>query len=197
MSEVPPHLCVFAGSNPGLRLEYATAARALADAVVDAGYGIVYGGSQVGLMGALADRALARGGSVIGVIPEALVRKEVAHDRLTELRVVESMHQRKALMSDLASGFIALPGGLGTLEELFEVLTWAQLGIHRKGCGLLDVAGYWRPLTDFLDTAVAEGFVRPAHRDLLLVDGNAAALVRRVVDFRAPDVGKWMQRDER
>lgn len=197
MTDPPPHLCVFAGSNPGVRPEYATAARALADAVVDAGYGIVYGGSQVGLMGALADRALARGGSVIGVIPEALVRKEVAHDRLTELRVVESMHQRKALMSDLASGFIALPGGLGTLEELFEVLTWAQLGIHGKGCGLLDVAGYWSPLTDVLDRAVVEGFVRPAHRDLLLVDEQPAALVRRVIGFRGPDVGKWMQRDER
>jgi len=189
-------ICVFAGSSPGRRAAYAAAARDLATTVVARGYGIVYGGGRVGLMGVLADAALAAGGEVIGVIPSALADKELAHRHLTRLEVVASMHERKALMADLASAFVALPGGIGTLEELFEILTWAQLGLHAKPCGVLDVEGYWDGLGPLLDRAVDESFLKPEHRGMLLVDTDAAHLLERLERYRSPAVEKWIDRDE-
>lgn len=173
-------ICVFLGSSPGVRPDYREAAIALADALVDEGLELVYGGSRVGLMGVLADRVLSRGGKVFGVIPQTLVDKEVAHTGLTELEVVDSMHERKRRMADLSDAFIALPGGMGTLEELTEILTWAQLGIHAKPCGLLNVAGYFTPWLTFLDHAVNEGFLKPPHRALLKVEDSAASLLKRL-----------------
>ena len=179
-------LCVFCGSTAGRRAVYADAARALATALLHRGLGLVYGGGSIGLMGILADAVLAEGGEVIGVLPRGLARKEYAHDRLTELHLVDSMHERKALMASLADGFIALPGGLGTLEEVLEVLTWAQLGIHRKPVGLVDVEGYWGGLLALLRHAVGEGFVRPEYAALLLVDPTPAALLDRLATWRPP-----------
>lgn len=173
-------VCVFLGSSPGVRPDYREAAIALADALVDDGLELVYGGSRVGLMGVLADRVLGREGKVFGVIPQTLVDKEVAHTGLTELEVVESMHTRKRRMADLGDAFIALPGGMGTLEELTEILTWAQLGIHAKPCGLLNVAGYFTPWLNFLDHAVSEGFLKPPHRALLKVEDSVAPLLKRL-----------------
>ena len=172
-------LCVFCGSSVGARAEYLVAAQTLGRALAERGVGLVYGGARVGLMGAVADAALAAGGQVIGVIPRALEQREIAHTGLSELRVVGSMHERKAVMSDLSDGFVALPGGLGTLEELFEVWTWAELGVHDKPCGALDVAGYYAPLIDFLDHGVREGFIRSAQRARLLVDDDPARLLDR------------------
>jgi hypothetical protein len=179
-------LCVFCGSAAGRRAAYTDAAYALATALLDRGLGLVYGGGSVGLMGTLADAVLAGGGEVIGVLPQGLARKELAHDGLTELHVVGSMHERKALMASLADGFVALPGGLGTLEEILEVLTWAQLGIHRKPVGLVDVGGYWGGLLALLRHAVGEGFVRPEYAALLLVDPAPAALLDRFAAWRPP-----------
>ena len=163
-------ICVFSGSSPGLRPEYTQAAQDLAREIVARQWEVVYGGSHVGLMGVVADAALRLGGWVIGVIPHVLVEKEVAHTELSELRQVDSMHERKAQMAALSDGFVALPGGFGTIEELFEVLTWVQLGIHGKPCGLLNVQGYFDHLIRFLDHTVQERFVRPAHRKTLLID---------------------------
>ena len=160
-------VCVFLGSSPGRRPEYAEATVALGEAIARRGLTLVYGGSNVGLMKRLADSALAAGGAVVGILPGALEARELAHPGLTRLEIVPSMHVRKARMAELADAFIALPGGMGTLEELTEVLTWAQLGLHAKPCGLLDVAGYWAPLVAFLDHAEREGFVRAEHRALL------------------------------
>ena len=174
-----PRLCVFAGSSPGRRDAFATAARELASVAVARGYGLVYGGGRVGLMGVLADAAMAAGGDVIGVIPEALATKELAHRGITRLEVVASMHERKAAMAELADGFLALPGGIGTMEELFEVLSWAQLGLHDKPCGLLDVYRYYQPLLAFLDGGVATGFIKPKHRALLIVESDAGNLLDR------------------
>ena len=179
-------LCVFCGSALGRRPAYADAARALARALLDRGLGLVYGGGSVGLMGTIADAVLAGGGEVIGVLPKGLARKELAHDGLTELHVVGSMHERKALMASLADGFVALPGGLGTLEEILEILTWAQLGIHRKPVGLLDVEGYWSGLVALLRHAVGEGFVRPEYAALLLVEPTPAALLDRFAAWQPP-----------
>jgi uncharacterized protein (TIGR00730 family) len=179
-------LCVFCGSAPGRRTAYAAAARALATALVDRGIGLVYGGGSVGMMGILADAVLAGGGEVIGVLPRGLARKELAHYGLSELHVVGSMHERKALMAELADGFVALPGGLGTLEEILEILTWAQLGIHRKPVGLVDVEGYWAGLLGLLRHAVGEGFVRPEYAALLLVEPAPAALLDRFAAWRPP-----------
>jgi uncharacterized protein (TIGR00730 family) len=165
-------------------------------ALAGAGIGLVYGGGRVGLMGALADAALAAGGEVIGVIPEALVAWEVAHQGLSDLRVVGSMHERKALMADLADAFIAMPGGYGTLEELCEVLTWSQLGLHRKPCGLLNVEGYYDPLLALLDHAVAEGFLRREHRALVLQEQEPGRLLALLRDWDAPALRKWIERDE-
>jgi hypothetical protein len=179
-------VCVFCGSSVGRQPVYADAARALATALLDRGLGLVYGGGSVGLMGTIADAVLAGGGEVIGVLPRGLARKEYAHDGLSELHLVGSMHERKALMASLAGGFVALPGGLGTLEEILEILTWAQLGIHRKPVGLLDVDGYWSGLLALLRHAVAEGFVRPEYAELLLVERVPAALLDRLAEWRPP-----------
>jgi hypothetical protein len=154
---------------------------------------LVYGGGKVGLMGVVADAALAAGAEVIGVIPEALRAREVGHTGLTELRVVQTMHERKAVMEELADGFVALPGGLGTLDELFEILTWAQLGMHRKPCGLLDVDGFFAPLIVWLDHATAEGFVRPQHRAMVMVETEAKRLLERFAEYQAPALGKWLR----
>jgi uncharacterized protein (TIGR00730 family) len=179
-------ICVFCGSSPGHDPRYLEAARDTGRLLADRGLGLVYGGGSVGLMGAVADAALAAGGEVIGVIPEVLQIRELAHRSLTRLHVVGSMHERKALMAELSDGFVALPGGMGTLEELAEVLTWAQLGLHARPVGLLDVAGYYRPLAEFFDRAVGAGFLRPAHRQLLLVDDQPGALLDRFVAWRGP-----------
>ena len=191
-----PRICVFAGSSTGHRDSYAAATRELAAVAVARGYGIVYGGGRVGLMGILADATLERGGEVIGVIPEALVLKEIEHRSLTRLEVVASMHERKAMMADLASAFVALPGGVGTLEELFEAITWGQLGFHRKPCGVLDVEGYWEDLGRMLDRAVDEGFLRAEHRRLLIVETDAGRLLDRFEAYEPPVVAKWIGRDE-
>src|SRR5262245_40250457 len=164
-------ICVFCGSSDGARASYKDAARRLGVALARRGVGLVYGGGRVGLMGTVADAVLAEGGEVVGVIPHGLVVREAAHQALTELRVVDSMHERKALMSTLADAFISLPGGMGTVEETCEMLTWAQLGIHRKACALLNIDGYFDPLLAFFDNGVAEGFIRHEHR-ALLVEGR-------------------------
>ncbi|MCU1374381.1 MAG: hypothetical protein JWO68_1667 [Actinomycetia bacterium] len=190
-------VCVYCGSNPGFDERYAAATVALAEAIVAAGSGLVYGGASVGLMGLVADTALAAGGEVIGVITEGLVAREIAHEGLTRLHVVETMLERKTLMADLADVFVALPGGYGTLDELFEVLTWSQLGIHAKPAGLLDVGGFWTGLTGFLDHAVAEGFLKPAHRTMLLVDDDPARLLTRLDAWTPPTVNKWVDREDR
>jgi uncharacterized protein (TIGR00730 family) len=158
------------------------------------GITVVYGGASVGLMGALSDAALAAGGEVIGVIPRALFEKEIAHTGLTQLRVVDSMHERKALMSDLADGFIALPGGVGTFEEFLEVVTWAQLGMHAKPCGLLNVDGYYDHLIAFLDRAVADKFIRPEHQAIVIRDGDPSRLLDAFAVYRAPLIEKWIDR---
>jgi uncharacterized protein (TIGR00730 family) len=189
---VTRRVCVFAGSSEGLRAEYRAAAEDLGRALAARGMGLVYGGASVGLMGALADASLAAGGEVIGVIPSALVAKEVAHHGLSELRVVASMHERKATMAGLADAFVALPGGWGTLEELFEVLTWAQLGLHRKPCGLFNVAGYFDGLLAFIDHTIAEGFVRREYRPLIAVADTPAALLDRLDAPALPQVEKWI-----
>jgi len=173
-------VCVFCGSNAGARSEYAEAARTLAAVLVERKLGIVYGGGNVGLMGVLADAALERGGEVIGVIPQSLLDKEVGHRGVTELLVVETMHERKALMNDLSDAFIALPGGFGTFDEFFEVLTWSQLGFHGKPCALLNVAGYYDLMLAMLDHAVAERLLRPAHRELVIADIDPLPLLQRL-----------------
>jgi len=179
-------ICVFAGSNLGNRQEYQQAARALGQELVARELGLVYGGASVGLMGVIADAVLAAGGEVIGVLPRALFRREVAHPHLTELHEVSSMHERKALMADLADGFIALPGGLGTFDELFEITTWAQLGLHTKPIGLLNVADYFAPLLALVAHATAEGFIPPIHTRLLLHADNAAALLDSFAAYGPP-----------
>jgi len=179
-------ICVYCGSSVGARPTYAAAARELGRVLAGRGIGLVFGGGHVGLMGVLADTMLAAGADVIGVIPEALVARELAHQGVSDMRVVATMHERKALMADLADGFIALPGGLGTLEELFEALTWAQLGLHAKPCGLLDVGGFFDDLARFLDRVVEDGFVRPESRARLVVDNDPARLVERLAAPAAP-----------
>jgi uncharacterized protein (TIGR00730 family) len=187
-------VCVFAGSSAGTRPEYRQAAQQLGQVLAERRIGLVYGGARVGLMGAVADAALAGGSEVIGVIPSALVAKEIAHTGLTELRVVASMHERKALMADLSDAFVALPGGWGTLEECFEVLTWAQLGLHQKPCGLLNVAGYFDGLLTFAAHTVAEGFVRPEHHGMLAVADSPGRLLEALERHRPPLVEKWLDR---
>lgn len=189
-------LCVFCGSSPGVLPTYADAARRLGTLLAERGIGVVYGGASVGVMGALADAALAAGGEVIGVIPRALWEREVAHTGLSALEVVGSMHERKARMAELADAFVALPGGLGTLEELFEVWTWGQLGLHRKPLGLLDTAGFYDPLIRFLDHATEQRFVGVAHRDMLAVEHDPEALVERLQRFRPSPVERWIEGTE-
>ena len=187
-------ICVFCGSSAGGHPDYTEAARGLGAALVSRGIGLVYGGGGVGLMGELANSVLAAGGEVVGVIPRSLYEKEVAHTGVTDLRVVNSMHDRKALMADFADAFIALPGGVGTLEELFEVVTWAQLGFHGKPCGLLEVRGYFEHLIAFLDHAVGERFLRTEHRGLLMVEERPEMLLDRFAEHRPPVVDKWIDR---
>jgi uncharacterized protein (TIGR00730 family) len=189
-------VCVYAGSNPGSDPAYADGARALATEMARRGIGLVYGGGKVGLMGVLADTMLDAGGEAIGVMPRALIEREIGHPRLTELRVVDSMHERKAQMAELADAFVAVPGGIGTLEELIEVYTWSQLGIHDKACGVLNVRGYYDHLAALLDHAVAEGFLRPQHRAVLSVAGEPAELLDRLAAYEAPTVAKWLELDE-
>jgi hypothetical protein len=185
---------VFAGSSAGRRPEYATAAIDLGRALAARRLDLVYGGARVGLMGILADAVLAAGGQVIGVIPAALAMKEVAHDGLTDLRVVSSMHERKALMADLSDAFIALPGGLGTWEEFFEILTWGQLGLHRKPCGLLNVHGYFDPLLSLVAHSVTEGFVRQEHASMISVATAPEPLLDLLAAASLPVVEKWLDR---
>ena len=187
-------ICVYAGSSPGRDPAYAQAATELATLLAGRGTGVVYGGGKVGLMGILADSALAAGGEVIGVIPQALMDREIGHDGLTELRVVGSMHERKALMADLSDGFVALPGGAGTLEELIEIYTWSQLGLHRKPMGVLNIRGYYDGLAALLDHAVQEGFLREQHRAALHVAAEPAELLERFAGWEPTTVGKWLER---
>jgi uncharacterized protein (TIGR00730 family) len=190
-------VAVFTGSHAGPP-SHAAAAAAFARDLAAAGVGIVYGGGHVGMMGVVADAALAAGGEVIGVMPQALVDREIGHTEISELRVVGSMHERKALMADLSDAFIALPGGAGTLEELFEVYTWAQLGLHDKPCGLLDVEDYFSGLVGFLDHAVDERFLREEHRAMLIVEREPRALIERLAEFEPRAVTpKWIDREER
>ena len=187
-------ICVFSGSSPGAHPDYLRAAEELARALAAQGIGLVYGGASVGLMGALADAALEAGGEAVGVIPQALVDREIAHPGLSDLRVVSSMHERKALMAELADGFVALPGGMGTLEELFEVYTWTQLGLHSKPLGLLDVRGYYAQLVAFLDHTVEERFMTVEHREMLVVEQRAEALLEAFRRWRPPVRTKWIDR---
>lgn len=189
-------ICVYCGSSPGRNPAYARAAENLGRELALRGIRLVYGGASVGIMGTVADAVLDHGGQVVGVIPEALKRKEVAHLHLTELHVTASMHQRKMMMADLSDGFIALPGGIGTLEEISEIWTWAQLGFHRKAFGLLNVEGYYDPLIAFLDHTVSEGFVKQKHRSMLVVEQDPTALLDRLSRYVAPDVEKWIGRTE-
>ena len=189
-------ICVFCGSSPGARPEYAFAAKELGRLLARKKIGLVYGGARVGMMGAIAAAAVEAGGEVTGVMPGSLVRREVAYTGLKDLRIVETMHERKALMAELSDGFVALPGGLGTIEEFFEVLTWAQLGMHKKPCGLLNVGGYFDPLARFLDHAVDQQFVSPASRGLVIVEKTPEALLARFERYEAPqsDKASWALR---
>lgn len=188
------HLCIYCGSSPGARTDYAAAASAVGKALALRGIGLVYGGGNVGLMGRVADAVIDAGGEVIGVIPHHLADKELAHERATQMIRVDSMHERKQRMADLSDGFIALPGGIGTLEELFETLTWLQLGLHRKPIGLLNVAGFYDAMLAFLDHMVEERFLKPEHRALMLVEENIETLIEAMQAFTPPDANKWLGR---
>jgi uncharacterized protein (TIGR00730 family) len=194
MSNLTGRICVFTGSRHGARSEYAEAAKRLGRELAARNYGLVYGGGNVGLMTVIADTMLELKGHVTGVIPDSLVSREVAHLGLSDLRIVNSMHERKALMAELSDGFIAMPGGIGTMEEFFEVLSWAQLGIHEKPCGLLNVCGYYDPLIQFLDHAVGEDFIKPKHRALLVVDSEPAKLLDRFETIMAGHPAKRFDR---
>jgi uncharacterized protein (TIGR00730 family) len=189
-------ISVFTGSSPGARSEYADTARELGRLLVERGYGLVYGGGNVGLMSVVADAVLERRGEVVGVIPELLVDKELAHRGLSELRIVKSMHERKAVMAELSDGFMGLPGGIGTMEEFFEVLSWAQLSLHDKPCGLLNVYGYYQHLIRFLDHAVDQRFLRPKHRSLLIVEEEPQRLLDRFEEFIAARTTKRFERSQ-
>ncbi len=190
-------LCVFCGSSPGADPEYKNAARRLGAVLARRNITLVYGGGNVGLMGEIANGVLNQKGEVIGVIPQALVEKELAHNGVSELRIVGSMHERKAVMADLSDGFIALPGGLGTLEELFEILTWAQLGFHEKPCGLLNVLGYFAHMRAFLNHMVSQRFLKSSDLQMLLVAENEEALLQKMADYKPPRTGKWIDRSQR
>jgi uncharacterized protein (TIGR00730 family) len=185
-------ICVFCGSSMGRKRVYAQTAASLGALLARHGIALVYGGGSIGLMGVIADTLLAAGGHVIGVIPRALATRELLHTGLPDLRVVGSMHERKALMAELADAFVALPGGIGTFEEFLEVLTWAQLGMHRKPCGLLNVEGYFDSLMTFLDHAVSEGFFRPEHRRLVLDADDPERLIERLASYRPPVLERWI-----
>lgn len=189
-------VCVFCGSNHGVRPAYAEAATALARHLAKLGIGIVYGGGNVGLMGVLADAAMAAGGEVIGVIPHSLFVKEVGHAGLSQLHIVDTMHERKAMMADLADGFIAMPGGWGTFDEFCEILTWAQLGLHSKPCGILNVEGYYDTLLAMFDHSVAEGFLKPAYRPMILTATEPQDLVHQMQHYRGPVFDKWIRKSD-
>jgi uncharacterized protein (TIGR00730 family) len=189
-------LCVFLGSSPGRLPIYAETARQFGTLIAERGIGLVYGGGRVGLMGVIADAACAAGGEVIGVIPEALRARELDHQGLSKLHVVRTMHERKALMAELSDGFVALPGGIGTFEELFEVWTWAQLGYHDKPCGLLDIDGFYANMSRFIDYVVEEGFLREEHRRMLLVEREGSALLDRLLAYRAPATTRWIDKTD-
>jgi uncharacterized protein (TIGR00730 family) len=189
-------LCVFCGSSVGNNQGYTDAAQAMGTLLARRGIGLVYGGGAVGLMGVVAEAALQAGGEVIGVIPRALFEREIGHTGVTDLRIVDSMHTRKAMMADLADAFVAMPGGVGTFEEFFEAITWTQLGLHRKACGLLNVAGFYSPLAAFIDQAVSEGFIKPIHRAAIVVDDDPERLLDTLSTVKIPDVPKWIKKDE-
>jgi len=189
-------LCVFCGSSLGAREVYRTRTEEFGRLLAERQIELVYGGAHAGLMGVLADAVLAGGGRVIGVIPQALVERELAHPGLTELHLVSSMHERKAMMASLSDGFVALPGGIGTLEELFEVWTWSQLGLHEKPCALLDLDGFYRGLSAFMDHVAAEGFLKPAQRQALIVEAHAKSLLDRMASYRAEPTKKWLSSSE-
>ena len=194
----PLSVCVYCGSSPGLDPAFTDAARALGEAIVSGGHKLVYGGGHVGLMGVVADAVLAGGGEVHGVITEGLAYKEVGHDGLTVLDIVETMHERKARMADLSDAVVMLPGGYGTLDEFFEAVTWTQLGIHAKPCGVLNVAGFFDPLLAFIEAAFEQRFIRDKHRDLLLVDDDIDSLLARLGEWQPPaGLDKWLDRTER
>lgn len=187
-------ICIFCGSNWGNREEYKQAASDISREIARRGYTLVYGGAGVGLMGACADAALAEGGKVIGILPEALKEKEVDHKGLTELHLVSSMHERKAMMAELSDGFISIPGGAGTMDEMFEIWTWGMLGWHDKPSALMNVAGYYDDLIKFLDKTAQEGFVRKAHREMLIVDTDAKAILDRMESYDPPQGSKWIKK---
>lgn len=188
-------LCVFCGSASGQRAEYTEAAVAVGQLIGARGMELIYGGGSIGLMGAIADAALSSGARVVGVIPKRLARKEIAHHGLSELHIVASMHERKAKMADLSDAFVALPGGMGTMDELFEILTWGQLGEHAKPIGLLNVAGYYDSLLALMETMIAEKFVKEKHRDLLVVDTEVDRLIDRILEHQPPETEKWIDRE--
>ena len=189
-------ICIYCGSNFGKRDTYLKAAQNLCTELAKREIAVVYGGASTGLMGAVADFTLKAGGKVIGVIPKFFVDKEVAHTELSDLRIVASMHERKSLMADLSDAFIALPGGLGTLEEFCEVATWTQLGFHRKACGLLNIEGFYDNLLEFLDHATHEKFIRPQHRSIFLAADNPVELINRLEEFEPPQLPKMIARDQ-
>ncbi len=189
-------ICVFCGSNYGARPAYAEAARTMGQILAERGIGLVYGGGRVGLMGEIADAVLRAGGEAIGIIPESLFAKEVGHRGLSKLHVVGSMHERKAMMADLSDAFVTLPGGFGTMEEFFEVLTWGQLGLHRKPCGLLNIDGYYDTLLRLFDAFVSERFARQEHRSFVLDDDNVARLLDRLACYQPPKLERWITDDD-
>ena len=188
-------ICVYCGANPGRNPGYVMAAKHLGESLAVNGIGLVYGGSGLGIMGAVADGVTGKGGEATGIMPRDLLKKETPHSELAELKIVNSMHERKALMVKLSDGFAALPGGLGTMEELFEVWTWAQLGFHRKPCALFNVHSYYDPLIAFLDQAVEEGFVKAKHRSMLIVEDDPENLIAQLQSYRPPEVERWLGRD--
>ena len=190
------NITVFCGSNSGFRTDYREAALDLARLFIEQNIRLVYGGGNVGLMGIIADEVMRLGGEVVGIIPDSLEKKEVGKRDVTELRVVSSMHERKAQMAELADGFIAMPGGIGTFEEFFEILTWAQLGFHDKPCAILNIAGYYDGLLALCDNAVAEGFLRPAHRQLILEDSNPEFLLEKMANLKPLRLEKWIDKEE-
>jgi uncharacterized protein (TIGR00730 family) len=197
MSKPLSAVAVYCGSNPGTDPAYARSAAALGAALASRGVQLVYGGGHVGLMGTVADAVIGNGGQAHGVITEALQAREIAHERLSSLRVVPTMHERKAAMADAADAFIMLPGGFGTFDEFFEVVTWTQLGVHVKPCGILDVAGFFAPLLAMIDGAVTAGFVHPGHRDMIVVDEDPGELLSRLAAWQPVTVSKWLDRADR
>lgn len=189
-------ICVYCGSSQGKKETYATAAKSLAESLVARNITLVYGAASIGIMGTVADHVLKLGGQVIGVIPKALAHKEITHSNLTELYVTQSMHERKMKMAELSDGFIALPGGIGTMEELFEIWTWAQLGFHKNPCGLLNIDGYYDALIQFVDHMQQEQFVKPKHHDLLMIADDPEKLLEKFISYTPPEITQWVEKDE-